>query len=57
MGLKLKDWRHLVKIKLNIIDDDTLETVRMRMGQNVLSRYDPLNMDAMLDKWYSKKIR
>jgi hypothetical protein len=25
------------------------------MGQNVLSRYDSLDMDAMLDKWCLKK--
>jgi hypothetical protein len=44
-----------VKIKLKITDDNSPETVRARMGQNVLSRYDSLDMDAMLNKWCLNK--
>jgi hypothetical protein len=57
MGLKLKIWRHSLKNKLNIQDDDTLETVRTRMSQIFLDRYDPLDMEVLLDKWCEKRIR
>ena len=55
IGSKLKDWRQSVKSKLKIIDDDTFEIVRAKMGQIVLSHYDPLDMKAMLDKLCLKK--
>jgi hypothetical protein len=55
MGSKLKDWRHSLKFKLKITEDDTPETVRARMGPYFFSRYDPLDIDALLDKWCSKK--
>jgi hypothetical protein len=55
MGSKLKDWKHSLKSKLKITDDDTPETVRVRMGKIFLNRYDPLDLEALLDKWCSKK--
>jgi hypothetical protein len=50
MGSKLKDWRHSLKNKLKIIDDDTYETVRVIMGQIFLNHYDSLYLKALLDK-------
>jgi hypothetical protein len=55
MGSKLKDWRHSLKSKLKITDDDTYETVRAIMGQIFLSHYDPLYLKALLDKWRTMK--
>ena len=55
MGSKLKDWRHSLKFKLKIIDDDTLEIVKARMGPIFFSKYNHLDIDALLDKWCTKK--
>jgi hypothetical protein len=55
MGPKLKDWKESLKFKLKITDGDSLEMVRARMAPDFFSCYDPLDIDALLDKWCSKK--
>jgi hypothetical protein len=37
MGSKLKSWRHQLKHDLNIQLGDTLATVRVRVGKEMLS--------------------
>jgi hypothetical protein len=51
MGEKLKSWRHKLKKQLNIQSDDTPETIRARVGEANLSKYDPQDLEALLDKW------
>jgi len=51
MGVKLKNWRHITKVKLGIQRGDTPEMVRERIGARRLSNYQPDDMDALLNKW------
>ncbi|XP_062173324.1 uncharacterized protein LOC133878802 isoform X2 [Alnus glutinosa] len=51
MGEKLKSWRYKLKKQLNIQSDDTPEMVRARVGEANLSKYDPEDLEALLDKW------
>jgi hypothetical protein len=39
-----------LKFKLKITDNDNPEMVRARMASDFFSRYDPLDIDALLDK-------
>jgi hypothetical protein len=55
IGSKLKSWRHSLKKPLNIQEDDTPETVRVRMGLIFLESYDPLDLEVLLVKWCEKK--
>jgi hypothetical protein len=55
LGSKLKSWRFSLKRPLNIQDDDTAETVWVRIGQIFLDRYDPLDLEVLLAKWCKKK--
>jgi hypothetical protein len=54
MGHKFRDWKHSLKKPLKIKDDDTPETVRARMTQDLIKSYDPLDIYFLLDKWCSK---
>jgi hypothetical protein len=51
MGTKLKSWRYTVRNQLNIQLDDTLKTVWARVREATLPKYDPLDLEALLDKW------
>jgi hypothetical protein len=55
MVSKLKSWRHSLKRPLNIQNDDMPETVKVRMGQIYLDRYDPLDLEVLLVIWCEKK--
>jgi hypothetical protein len=55
MGHKFRDWRHALKKPMKITDDDSHETVRARMAPDFVGRYNPLDIDTLLDKWCSKK--
>jgi hypothetical protein len=57
MGTKLKIWRHSLKSKLDIQDDDTPKTIKVRIGQIFLDCYDSLDLEVLLDKWCEKKNR
>jgi hypothetical protein len=54
MGHTFRDQKHALKKPLQIKDDDTPETVRARMTQDLIKSYDPLDIDFLLDKWCSK---
>jgi hypothetical protein len=54
MSEKLKFWRHELKHPLKIGADDTLDIVKARAGA-ILQKYDPADMDILLDKWCDKK--
>ena len=51
---KLKFWRHELKHPLKIGADDTPNTVKARAGA-ILQKYDPVDVDILLDKWCDKK--
>jgi hypothetical protein len=54
MGYKFRDWKHSLKKSLKIKDNDSPETIRVRMTQDLISSYNPLDIDFLLDKWCSK---
>jgi len=50
MGVKLKNWRQIVKKDLGIWQCDTPEMVRAKVGEGKLSNYHPDNLDSLFDK-------
>jgi hypothetical protein len=55
MGSKFWDWKHSLKKPLKITDNNTSKTMRARMAPDFVGCYDLLDIDALLDKWCSKK--
>jgi hypothetical protein len=55
IGHKFRDWRHSLKKPLKITYEDTPKTMRARMAPDFVGNYNPLDIDALLDKWCSKK--
>jgi hypothetical protein len=54
MGKKLKYWRYKLKKPLAIQADDTLDSVKARAGVTI-QKYDPVDVDILLEKWCEKK--
>jgi hypothetical protein len=57
MGIKLKNWRHNIKVKLHIQRGNTPEMVRARVKARRLSDYYPDDLDALLNKWYDEQYQ
>jgi hypothetical protein len=57
MGVKLKNWRHSIKVKLGIQRGDTPKTVRARVGARRLSNYHLEDLDALLNKWCDEEYQ
>ena len=55
MGVKPRSWRHSLKDTLKIRSADTLDTVKVRMGQIFVNNYDLYDLKVLLDKWCYKK--
>jgi hypothetical protein len=55
MGSKLKSWRHGLKGFLKIQSDDTPATVRARVEEQMLFRYNCTDLNILLDRWCSEE--